>query len=125
MEDVKMYESRENYLETILILEKKNGIVKSIDIAKQLNYSKASVSRAIGILKEYGFIIMEVDGDIVLTEEGRKKAEEIYEKHILITKFLVNTLGVSFDIAEKDACRIEHVISKETFEGIKKYLDKN
>ncbi|WP_343098403.1 metal-dependent transcriptional regulator, partial [Clostridioides difficile] len=102
-----MYESRENYLETILILEKKNGIVKSIDIAKQLNYSKASVSRAIGILKEYGFIIMEVDGDIVLTEEGRKKAEEIYEKHILITKFLVNTLGVSFDIAEKDACRIE------------------
>ncbi|WP_330404141.1 metal-dependent transcriptional regulator [Clostridioides difficile] len=94
-----MYESRENYLETILILEKKNGIVKSIDIAKQLNYSKASVSRAIGILKEYGFIIMEVDGDIVLTEEGRKKAEEIYEKHILITKFLVNTLGVSFDIA--------------------------
>lgn len=120
-----MYESRENYLETILILKKKNGIVKSIDIAKQLNYSKASVSRAIGILKEYGFIIMEVDGDIVLTEEGRKKAEEIYEKHILITKFLVNTLGVSFDIAEKDACRIEHVISKETFEGIKKYLDKN
>lgn len=120
-----MYESRENYLETILILEKKNGIVKSIDIAKQLNYSKASVSRAIGILKEYGFIIMEVDGDIVLTEEGRKKAEEIYEKHILITRFLVNTLGVSFDIAEKDACRIEHVISKETFEGIKKYLDKN
>ncbi|HBG0610836.1 TPA: metal-dependent transcriptional regulator [Clostridioides difficile] len=120
-----MYESRENYLETILILEKKNGIVKSIDIAKQLNYSKASVSRAIGILKEYGFIIMEVDGDIVLTEEGRKKAEEIYEKHVLITKFLVNTLGVSFDIAEKDACRIEHVISKETFEGIKKYLDKN
>lgn len=112
-------------METILILEKKNGIVKSIDIAKQLNYSKASVSRAIGILKEYGFIIMEVDGDIVLTEEGRKKAEEIYEKHILITKFLVNTLGVSFDIAEKDACRIEHVISKETFEGIKKYLDKN
>lgn len=71
-----MYESRENYLETILILEKKNGIVKSIDIAKQLNYSKASVSRAIGILKEYGFIIMEVDGDIVLTEEGRKKQKK-------------------------------------------------
>ncbi|NMS90567.1 metal-dependent transcriptional regulator [Clostridioides difficile] len=120
-----MYESRENYLETILILEKKKGIVKSIDIAKKLNYSKASVSRAMGILKEYGLIIMEVDGDIILTKEGRKKAEEIYEKHILITKFLVNTLEVSLDIAEKDACRIEHIISKDTFEGIKKYLDKN
>lgn len=120
-----MYESRENYLETILILEKKNGLVKSVDIAKKLNYSKASVSRAMGILKEHSLIIMEVDGGIILTKEGRKKAEEIYEKHILITKFLVNTLGISFDIAEKDACRIEHIISKETFEGIKKYLDKN
>lgn len=123
--EVEMYESRENYLETILILEKKNGVVKSIDIAKELNYSKASVSRAVGILKESGLIIMMLDGEIILTENGRKKAEEIYEKHILITRFLINTLGVSFNIAEKDACRIEHVISNETFERIKKYLDKN
>ena len=114
-----MHESGENYLETILMLQNKNGSVRSIDIANELEYTKPSISRAMGILRKNGYITMDDSGQILLTELGRKKAEEIYERHLLITKFLMETLGIERQLADKDACRIEHVISQETFERIK------
>ncbi len=119
-----MFESGENYLETILILYNKNGIVKSIDIARKLNFSKPSVSRAMGILKESGYIDIDGNGDIKLTENGKLKAESIYERHLILKEFLVKTAGVADDIAEEDACRMEHIISQEVFDGIKSYLKK-
>lgn len=117
-----MYESGENYLETILLLKKKNGQVRSIDIARELGYSKPSVSRAVGILKNEEFIGIDSNGYIELTDAGREKAEKVYERHELITDFLVKTTGVSKNIAEEDACKIEHILSNETFTGIKDYL---
>ena len=117
-----MYESGENYLETILVLRKRNGQVRSIDIARELEFSKPSVSRAVGILKDEGFIVIDENGYIELTEKGRKKAEDVYERHLQITTFLMKTAGVSAEIAEADACKIEHIISEDTFNGIKKYL---
>lgn len=122
---MKIQESGENYLETIFILYNKNGSVRSIDIANYMNFSKPSVSRAMGILKEAGYIIMEPNGNIILTEKGNKKAGSVYERHTLIAKFLEMTLGVNSDIALQDSCRIEHVISDESFECIKKYTQKN
>jgi Mn-dependent DtxR family transcriptional regulator len=118
---MKIQESGENYLEAIYILTLQNGSVRSIDIANYLNFSKPSVSRAMGILKEAGYIIMEPSGNIVLTPKGRKKAGSVYERHTLIAKFLQMTLGVDSNIALQDSCRIEHVISDESFECIKKY----
>lgn len=111
-------ESGENYLEAILILKEKNGYVRSIDIAHMLGFSKPSVSRAMSILKKDGYI--EIDGlnQILLTESGRKVAETIYERHQVITKFLMS-IGVDEETAAKDACRIEHVISPISFEKIK------
>ena len=117
-----MYESGENYLETILVLSKRGSSVRSIDIARELNFSKPSVSRAVGILRDNGFITIDEDGTIKLTEIGMNKANKVYERHQLLTAFLINTAGVSPEIAEEDACRIEHVISEDTFKGIKKYL---
>lgn len=117
-----MYESGENYLETILILQKKNGTVRSIDIANALNFSKPSVSHAVGLLKESGHINIDSKGYITLTDMGREKAESIYERHQLLTAFLVETAKVCEKIAEEDACKIEHIISDETFQGIKKFL---
>ena len=117
-----MHESGEDYIETIYLLKKKRGMVRSIDVANELNFSRPSVSRAVGILKEDGLITVEDDGELVLTELGLKKAKSIYEKHTNLTKFLMLTAGVNEDIAETDACRIEHIISPETFKGIKKYL---
>lgn len=117
-----MYESGENYLETILILYKKNGNVKSIDIARELNFSKPSVSRAVGLLKSSGYILVDDSGDIKLTELGRKTAESIYERHKLITEFLIETLKVSKEVAEENACKMEHIISQEVFDGIKDYI---
>ncbi len=117
-----MYESGENYLETILILNKRNGSVRSIDIARELEFSKPSVSRAVGILKEDGLIIIDDNGYIELTEEGKKKAESVYDRHQQLTVFLMETAGVSHERAEEDACRIEHIISEETYQGIKKFL---
>lgn len=117
-----MYESGENYLETILILKEKQGIVRSIDIARALNFSKPSVSRAMGILREDGYIVMEPGGEIELTEKGRRKAEGIYERHKLLTKFLQDVSGVDAKLAEEDACRMEHIISDETFQGIKRFM---
>ncbi|WP_342667586.1 metal-dependent transcriptional regulator [Cloacibacillus evryensis] len=119
-----MQESGENYLETILILKNKNGSVRSIDVARELAVSKPSVSRAMGILKDNGFITMETNGELHLTELGRARADAIYERHRFITKFLAEVVGVSPQTAETDACRIEHIISQETFEKIKEYLVK-
>lgn len=116
---MKIHESGEDYLETILLLYQKNGSVRSIDIATELEYTKPSVSRAMKILKQEGLITVESSGNIVLTEDGLDRAEKIYERHQIITKFLVEKLDVSKDIAEKDACRIEHIISPETFKKMK------
>lgn len=119
---IPMLESGENYLETILLLKRQKGYVRSIDIAKTLDFAKPSVSRAVGILENDGYITRNVGGDIELTEEGLIKAEAIYERHCLLAEFLELTAGVDEEIAEKDACRIEHVISVETFEGIKDFV---
>ena len=121
---MKIHESGENYLETILILSKKNGSVRSIDIAIELEYTKPSVSRAMGILKEANMIKVEKNGSIILTKEGMERAEKIYARHETITKFLVDVLNVSLDTAEKDACRIEHIISEETLQKIKEKLNR-
>lgn len=120
-----MYESGENYLETILILKQRNGIVRSVDIARELEFSKPSVSRAMGILKESGFISIDLEGHIELTPQGNQKAGDIYERHRLLTEFLVETAGVSSSIAEEDACKMEHVISDRTFQGIKRFLNEH
>ena len=123
-----LLESGENYLETILILQQRNGNVRSIDIATEMNFSKPSVSRAMSILKKSGYIIMEPmepDGRIVLTENGLKKAASVLDRHKTLTVFLTDILNVPPDTAEKDACRIEHIISPVTFAGIKKMVKEN
>ena len=117
-----LLESGENYLETILVLTKRNGSVRSIDIATEMDFTKASVSRAMSILKRDNYIIMEADGRIILTKEGLKKATSVYDRHVTLTRFIHENLGVAMEIAEKDACRIEHIISPETFAGIKATL---
>lgn len=119
-----MQESGENYLETILILQNRNGSVRSVDIARELSVSKPSVCRAIGILKNSGLLTMEMNGELRLTAAGKTCADAIYERHILITKFLHETAGVDEETAEADACRIEHIISEETFKKIKEFLAK-
>ncbi len=116
-----LYESGEDYLETILILKKRNGNVRSIDIAREMDLSKPSVSRAVGILKNKGFIVVDEDGAIHLTEEGSKIAKKIYERHRVLTEALMY-LGVDEKTAAEDACRIEHDISEKTFTKIKKHL---
>lgn len=113
-----IHESAENYLETILILQKQIPQVRSIDIANELEFSKPSVSIAMKNLREQGCITVDAGGIITLTETGKKIAETIYERHQLFTKLLVS-LGVDEKIAAQDACRIEHVVSPETFEAIK------
>lgn len=120
---MKLQESGENYLETILMLEKEKGTVRSVDIANKLDFTKASISRAMSILKRAEYIIMESSGNIVLTEKGREKAKEVYEKHRMISLFLEEALEVSREIAEQDACRIEHIISEETFSQMKLWLE--
>jgi Mn-dependent DtxR family transcriptional regulator len=102
---------------------KRKGQVRSIDIARELNFSKPSVSRAVGILKDDEFISVDADGYIELTEKGKKKAKDIYEKHKVLTTFLTDVIKISPETAEEDACRIEHVISDDTFRGIKRYLN--
>lgn len=114
-----IYESGENYLETIVMLQKEKGYVRSTDIADKLSFSKASVSRAMGILREKGYILMDKRGLIELTEKGEVKAKEVYERHIILTKYLEKHIGVSAEVAEKDACRMEHILSPETYEKIK------
>lgn len=123
--DLKIYESGENYLETILLLRKKTGNVRAIDVANELNFSKPSVSRALGILKNAGLIEIEPSGNILLTPLGEKKAGAIYERHRLITRFLMLTLDVPEDIASADACRIEHFISSDSFDKIRDFVEKH
>ena len=121
-----MFESGEDYIETIYRLKKKNGVVYSIDVARELGYSRASVSRAVSLLKEDDYIAMdEKTKELTLTEKGKKKAAEVYDRHKTLTTFLQQVAGVSPKIAETDACRIEHIISPSTFKGIKKYLKDN
>ncbi len=117
-----MQESGEMYLENILILEKKIKNTRSIDIAQQMNYSKPSVSRAVSILKKDGCIDISPEGYISLTKKGRDIAEKIYERHNILTEILLD-LGVDSENAVNDACRIEHVISDESFAAIKKYIN--
>ncbi len=119
---MKILESAENYLETILILQKRNGTVRSIDIVNELEYTKPSVSIAMKHLRENGFIEMDRAGYITLCESGLAIAEKMYERHTLLSKWLTS-LGVSPETAADDACRIEHVLSTETFEAIKKHAE--
>ena len=122
---MRIQESGENYLETILILRNRNGYVRSIDVANELGFSKASVSRAMSILKEAGLLVMEQNGNLVLTDAGMRKADAVYERHTLIARFLEQTLGVDHETAVGDSCRIEHIISEESFQRIKKYVSKS
>jgi len=115
-----MQESGEMYLETILVLSKKGAPVRSLDVAKQLNVTKPSVSRAMGILKNGNYIVIDEQGYITLTTEGSKIAKKIYERHVVISELLME-LGVDMKTAEEDACRIEHVISDKTFKALKKH----
>ena len=119
-----LQESGEMYLETILILSRKNGFVRSIDISEYMGYSKPSVSRAVGLLKKDNFITVEKEGHILLTEKGLVLAEKILKRHNILTDMLVR-IGVSPETASKDACRVEHVISDETFQAIKDHLQKH
>ena len=118
---MKSNESSENYLETILTLSRKLPVVRSIDIVHELNYTKASISNAMKSLRENGYITMSGEGYISLTESGREIAEMIYNRHTVLTNWLVK-MGVSEETASKDACRIEHVISEESIEAIKRSL---
>ncbi len=113
-------ESGEMYLETILILSKKHNVVRAVDIAEYMGYSKPAVSRALGKLRESRLILTDRDGYIAFTENGRAIAEKVYEKHLLLTEFIMR-LGVDEKTAEADACRIEHVISDETFAAMIKH----
>ena len=114
-------ESGEMYLETILVLSKKDAPVRSLDVANEMGFSKPSVSRAMGILKTDGYIEMDEKSHITLTDKGLKAAKRIYDRHILITE-LLTSIGVDKKTAEEDACRVEHVISDKTFKAIKKHL---
>ncbi|MCI6027784.1 MAG: metal-dependent transcriptional regulator [Oscillospiraceae bacterium] len=118
---MKRNESVEDYLETILMLRERNGLVRSIDIARQLDYSKPSISRAMGLLREKNYIVMDREGWITLTDEGYEMARRVYDRHQLLTTWLT-ALGVTPKIAAEDACRIEHDISDETFEKLKDHI---
>ena len=119
---MKIQESAENYLEAIFTLKRRKGYVRSVDIARDLGYSKPSVSRAMKLLRENSYITVEEDGTIHLTASGAEIAENIHERHTLLARFL-QTIGVSAEVAFEDACRIEHVISQETFERFKAFVE--
>jgi len=118
-----LQESGEMYLETILILSQKSNVVRSIDVAEYMNYSKPSVSRAISLLKNGGYVLMDANGHLTLTDEGLEVAKKIYERHTVLTDFL-EKIGVDHEVAANDACRIEHDLSDETFAAIKKHISK-
>ena len=121
---MRIQESGEMYLETILRLSQKSGHVRAIDVGEEMGYSKPSVSRAMSILKQGGYIVIEADGSIVLTDTGREIAEKIYARHTLITNFLIS-IGVDKETAAEDACKMEHGISDASFEAIQKLVEKN
>ena len=116
-----LQESGEMYLETIYILSKRSGTVRSLDVAEYMNFRKPSVSRAVGLLKSGGYVLMDKDGFLTLTDAGQEVAEKIYERHTLLTSFLVR-LGVDETVAAEDACKMEHVISDESFAAIKNHV---
>lgn len=116
-------ESGEMYLESIYVLCKSKSSVRSVDVAEHMNYSRASVSRGVGLLRKQGYLEMDADGFITLTAEGAEMAEKIFERHTVITKILT-AMGIDAQIAAEDACRIEHVISEETFNGLKAHYEK-
>lgn len=120
---MKIKESGEMYLETILILKRKIANVRAIDVAQEMNFSKPSVSRALGILKDNLYITVDRNGYIAMTEKGLLIAEKIYERHNVLTCFF-KSLGVPEDVAQTDACKVEHDISDETFSAIKTFLSK-
>lgn len=117
-----LQESGEMYLESILVLSKKKDRVRSIDVVEYMGFSKPSVSRAIGLLRGGGYVNMDADGYLTLTEAGLEVASKIYERHSLLSSFLIS-LGVSEETADADACKIEHHISDESFAAIKQYVD--
>ena len=118
-----MQESGEMYLETIYILSRQSGSVRSVDVAEQMGYSKPSVSRAVGLLKKDGLLQMDETGRLKLTEAGEEKARRIYERHTVLSKLLMN-LGVDEATATEDACRMEHYISERSFDAIKAHMVK-
>ena len=118
-----LQESGEMYLEAIFVLSQKQGRVRSVDVSEYLGYSKPSVSRAVGLLKNGEYLTVDEDGSLCLTEKGRAVAEKIYERHTVLTEFLIR-LGVSRETAAEDACRLEHAISDESFLAIKKHANK-
>ena len=117
-----LHESAEMYLETIYTLSQSNRSVRSIDVAEALGYSRPSISRAVGLLKKNGYLTVDGDSFLILTEKGIAVAQKIYERHTLLSNLLIR-LGVNPETAAEDACKIEHVISDETFEALKKYSD--
>ena len=117
-----LQESGEMYLETILILSKKSNAVRAVDVGEYMGYSKPSVSRAIGLLKQGGYVVTDEDGHLQLTDVGCEVAQKIFDRHNLLTEFLMR-IGVSRETAESDACRLEHAISDESFKAIKRYAD--
>lgn len=120
---MKIQESAENYLETILIITNRNGSCRSIDIANELGYSKPSVSVAMKNLRENGYIDVMGDGNIILLEPGKVIAEKLYKRHTMLTEFLT-LVGVSYETAVEDACKIEHSLSQESIDALKKHLEK-
>lgn len=116
-------ESGEMYLETIHILSKKSSCVRSVDVGEYMGFSKPSVSRAVSLLKAGGYLTMEKDGALLLTEHGKEIAEKIYERHTILTEMLIR-LGVDEQTAAEDACKIEHDISDKTFDAIKRHIEK-
>ena len=120
---MKIYASGEDYLEAVLVLQKKKVMVRSVDLARHMGFSKPSISHAVGVLKNGGFLTVDDDGYFHLTEDGREVAEKIYERHQFFTEQLV-AVGVDREIAERDACRIEHAISEEAFQKLKASVEK-
>ena len=119
-----LHESAEMYLETIYQLSQNSASVRSIDVAEHMGYSKPSISRAVGLLKQGGYLTVDSDGSLILTESGLSVAKKIYERHTVLTRLLVS-LGVAEETAAEDACKVEHVISEDTFTAIKNYLEHN
>ena len=120
---MKIYASGEDYLEAVLVLQKKKGMVRSVDLARHMEFSKPSISHAVGVLKNGGFLTVDEDGYFHLTEDRREVAEKIYERHQFFTEQLV-AVGVDRETAERDACRIEHAISEEAFQKLKASVEK-
>lgn len=118
-----LHESGEMYLETVYVLSKSNGFVRSIDISAHMGFSKPSVSRAVGLLRKSGYINVDKDGGITLTDSGREIAEKIFERHTVITNMLIQ-FGVEPEVAATDACKMEHAISDTSLEAIKNFMNK-